>query len=101
MHPLPQDMAKLFAHPQPLSKGGHFFRPPFHMAKTSCYSIKTTLKLVVPPPPPPFSIAKTCSAPPPPLFVGVKFHMPPLPVISDQSLKCSCLPILDDISGGK
>ena len=71
-HP-PQDRGKtvcaltfkeweLFAHP-----------PPFNMAKTPSYHVKTTPKLFVPP----FSIAKTSSAPS--LFVGVKlpFCSPP------------------------
>ena len=42
--------------------------PPFNMAKTSSYCIKTTTKVVVPPPPPP----RPPSAWLKPLFVGVK-----------------------------
>ena len=78
----PQDRVKLFA--PPLLNIGNFWSPPFNMAKTSSYYIKTTPKLFVPP----FSMARTFS-------VGVKLHMPllpfcspPLPVISDQSLSC-------------
>ena len=58
--PPPQDRVKLFA--PPLLKSGNFSRPPYNMAKTSSFRIKTTPKLFVPPPP--FSMAKTFSAPP-------------------------------------
>ena len=79
--PLPQDRVKLFA--SPLLKSGNVSCPPYNMAKTSSYRVKTTPKLVVPPP----SAWIKPFLPPPPLFVGVKPHMPPpLPVISDQSL---------------
>ena len=57
----------------PLLKSGNFTRPPYNMAKTSSYSVKTTPKLFVPP----FRMAKTFSSP---LFVGVKLHVPPPPV---------------------
>ena len=61
----------------PLLKSGNFLCPPFNMAKTSSYCIKTTPKYVVTPPP--FSMAKTCSAPiSPPFSVGVKLRMSPL-----------------------
>ena len=57
--PPPQDRVKLFA--PPLLKSGNFTRPPYNMAKTSSYRVKSTPKLVVPPP---FRMAKTFSAPP-------------------------------------
>ena len=84
----PQDRVKLFA--PPLLKSGNFARappPPYNMAKTSSYCLKTTPKLFVSHP------SAWLKLFPPPLFVGVKLHMPPsrfvappLPVISDQSL---------------
>ena len=86
--PPPQDRVKLFA--PPLLKSGNFTRPPpYNMAKTSSYHVKSTPKLFVPPasewlklfPPPPFRKGKTSRAPPPSRFVA-----PPLPVISDHSL---------------
>ena len=43
----PQDRVKLFT--PPLLKSGNFSRPPYNMAKTSSYSVKTTPKLFVPP----------------------------------------------------
>ena len=57
--------------------------PPFNMAKTPSYCIKTTPKLVVPPPPPSVWLKPF----PHPLFVGVKLHMspPPLPFCSPPS----------------
>ena len=58
--PPPQDRVKLFA--PPLLKSGNFTRPPYNMAKTSSYCVKSTPKLFVPPPP--FRMAKTFSAPP-------------------------------------
>ena len=46
--PPPQDRVKLFT--APLLKSGNFSRPPpYNMAKTSSYCVKTTLKLFVPP----------------------------------------------------
>ena len=54
----PQDRVKLFA--PPLLKSGNFLCPPYNMAKTSSYRVKTTPKLVVPP----FSMANTVSDPP-------------------------------------
>ena len=57
--PPPQDRVKLFA--PPLLKSGNFTRPPYNMAKTSSYRVKSTPKLFVPPP---FRMAKTFSAPP-------------------------------------
>ena len=45
--PPPQARVKLFA--PPLLKRGNFSRPPYNMAKTSSYRIKTTPKLFVPP----------------------------------------------------
>ena len=45
--PPPQDMVKLFA--PPLLNIGNFWRPPYNMAKTSSYYVKTTPKLFVPP----------------------------------------------------
>ena len=56
--PPPQDRVKLFA--PTLLKSGNFSRPPYNMAKTSSYRVKTTPKLFVPP----FSMVKTFSAPP-------------------------------------
>ena len=56
-HP-PQDRVKLFV--PPLLKSGNFLcPPPYNMAKTSSYSVKTTPKPFVP-----FSMAITFSAPP-------------------------------------
>ena len=46
--PPPQDRVKLFA-PPPLLKSGNFLCPPYNMAKTSSYHVKTTPKLFVPP----------------------------------------------------
>ena len=45
--PPPQDRVKLFA--PPLLKSGKFTRPPYNMAKTSSYRVKSTPKLFVPP----------------------------------------------------
>ena len=45
--PPPQDRVKLFA--PPLLKIGNFSCPPYNMAKTSSYYVKTTPKLFVPP----------------------------------------------------
>ena len=45
--PPPQDRVKLFA--TPLLKSGNFTRPPYNMAKTSSYRVKSTPKLFVPP----------------------------------------------------
>ena len=63
-----QDRVELFAPPPPL-KSGSFLRPPFNIAKTSSYCVKTTPNLFAPPHPlksgyflhPPFTIAKTSS----------------------------------------
>ena len=84
--PPPQDSVKLFA--PPLLISGNFTRPPYNMAKTSSYRVKTTPKLFVPPPP-----SEWLKLFLPPLFVRVKLHVtplpfcsPPLPIISDQSL---------------
>ena len=66
----PQDRVKLFA--APLLKIGNFWRPPYNMAKTSSYHVKTTPKLFVPPP---FSMANTFS-PPPPLRRGKTSRAP-------------------------
>ena len=63
--PPPQDRVKLFA--PPLLKSGNLTCPPYNMAKTSSYRVKSTPKLFVPP-----------------LQNG--FVAPPLPVISDHSL---------------
>ena len=68
--PPPQDRVKVFA--PPLLKSGNFTRPPYNMAKTSSYRVKSTPKLFVPPPsewlklfpPPPFRRGKTSRAPP-------------------------------------
>ena len=66
----PQDRVKLFA--PPLLKRGNFSRPPpYNMAKTSSYRIKTTPKLFVPP------LQHGQNFFRPPLFVGVKLHVPP------------------------
>ena len=46
--PPPQDRVKLFA--PPLFKSGNFTRPPYNMANTSSYRVKSTPKLFVPPP---------------------------------------------------
>ena len=72
LRPPPQDRVKLFV--PPLFKSGNFTRPPppYNMAKTSSYRIKTTPKLFVAPPPSEW--LKLC---PPALFIGVKLHMPP------------------------
>ena len=43
----PQDRVKLFA--PPLLKSGNFSRPPYNMATTPSYRVKTTPKLFVPP----------------------------------------------------
>ena len=51
-----QDRVKLFT--PPLLKSGNFSCPPYNMAKTSSYRVKTTSKLFLPP----FSMAKICSA---------------------------------------
>ena len=85
--PPPSRQGKTFFAP-PLLKSGNFSRPPYNMAKTSSYLIKTTPKLVVLPP---FSMAKTFSAPPPfhrgkTSVPPLPFCRPPLPIISDQSL---------------
>ena len=84
--PPPSRQGKTFR--APLLKSGNFTRPPYNMAKTSSYRVKTTPKLFVTPP------SEWLKLFPPPLFVGVKLHVPPLPfcspplpVISDQSLK--------------
>ena len=77
--PPPQDRVKLFA--PPLLKSGNFTRPPYNMAKTSSYHVKSTPKLFVPPPsewrklfpPPPFLRGKTSRAPP------SRFVAPPSP----------------------
>ena len=45
--PPPQDRVKLLA--PPLLKRANFSRPPYNMAKTSSYHVKTTPKLFVPP----------------------------------------------------
>ena len=45
--PPPQDRVKLFA--PPLLKSGSFSCPPYNMAKTSSYRVKSTPKLFVPP----------------------------------------------------
>ena len=45
--PPPQDRVKLFA--PPLLKSGNFSCPPYNMAKTSSYRVKSTPKLFVPP----------------------------------------------------
>ena len=45
--PPPQDRVKLYA--PPFLKSGNFSRPPYNMAKTSSYRVKTTPKLFVPP----------------------------------------------------
>ena len=45
--PPPQDRVKLFA--PPLLKSGNFTRPPYNMAKTLSYHVKSILKLFVPP----------------------------------------------------
>ena len=47
LRPPTQDGVKLFA--PPLLKSGNFSHPPYNMAKTSSYCVKTTPKLVVPP----------------------------------------------------
>ena len=76
--PPPQDNVKLFEPPR--LKSGNFSCPPYNMAKTSSYRVKTTPKLFVLP-----------------LQHGNNFFRPPfdrgktpralsLPVISDQSL---------------
>ena len=61
--------------------------PPFNMAKTSSYHVKTIPNIVCPPP---FSTAKTFSAPPLPRgktsHAPLPFCSPSLPVISDQAL---------------
>ena len=57
--PRPQDRVKMLT--PPFLKSGNFSCPPYNMAKTSSYCVKTTPKLCVPP----FSMAKTVSAPPP------------------------------------
>ena len=84
--PPSQDRVKLFT--PPLLKSGNCSRPPYNMAKTSSYRVKTTQNFLCPP----FSTANTFSAPPfrrgkssrvPPS----RFVAPPLPVISDQSLR--------------
>ena len=72
--PPPQDRVKLFT--PPLLKSGNFSRPPYNMAKTSSYRVKTTPKLFAPPPP-----SAWLKLFPPPLFVGVKLHVPPPPVL--------------------
>ena len=82
--PPPQDRVKLFA--PPLLKSGNFSRPPYNMAKTSSYCVKTTLKLFVPPP------SAWLKLFPPPFFVGVKLHVPPLPFCSPP------LPVIRDWS---
>ena len=46
-------------------------RPPYNMAKTSSYRVKSTPKPFVPP------LQNGSNFPPPPLFVGVKLHVPP------------------------
>ena len=71
--PPPQDRVKLFA--PPLLKSGNFTRPPYNMAKTSSYHVKSTPKLFVPPP------SEWRKLFPPPLFLGVKLHVPPPPVL--------------------
>ena len=43
--PLPLKTGLNFLHPLPLLKSGNFLRPPFNMAKTSSYCVKTTPKL--------------------------------------------------------
>ena len=51
-----QDRVKLFAPPPLLKSGdksGNFLHPPYNMAKTSSYSVKTTPSRFVAPPPPP------------------------------------------------
>ena len=55
--------------------------PPFNMAKTSSYCIKTTITLFVGPLPTPLT-AWLKPFPPPPPLAGVKFHMPLLPFCS-------------------
>ena len=77
--PPPQDMVKLFV--PPLLKSGNFRAPPYNMAKTSSYRVKTIPKLFVPPPsawlklfpPPPFHRGQTSRAPP------SRFVAPPSP----------------------
>ena len=71
--PPPRDRVKLFS--PPLLKSGNFSRPPYNMAKTSSYRVKTTPKLFVPPP------SAWLKLFPPPLFIGVKLHVPPPPVL--------------------
>ena len=71
--PPPQDRVKLFA--PPLLKSGNISCPPYNMAKTSSYRVKSTPKLFVPPP------SAWLKLFPPPLFVGVKLHVPPPPVL--------------------
>ena len=96
-----QDRVKLFV--PPLLKSGNFTCPPYNMAKTLSYRVKTSPKNVVPPP-----HSEWLKLLSPPLFVGVKLHVPPplpfcsppLPVISDQSLRNTLLPALRiDTSG--
>ena len=77
--PPPQDRVKLLA--PPLLKSGNFSRPPpYNMAKTSSYCVKTTPKLFAPPLQhglnffrPPFRRGKTSRAPP------SRFVAPPSP----------------------
>ena len=57
----------------PFKGGGNFLRPTFSMAKTSCYRIKTTPKLVVPS----LSTGKTFCAPP--FSYGLNFTCPGSP----------------------
>ena len=57
--PPPSRQGKTFCAPP--FKDWKLFAPPYNMAKTSSYYVKTTPKLFVPPP---FSMAKTFSAPP-------------------------------------
>ena len=75
--PPPQDRVKVFA-PPPLLKIGNFTRPPYNIAKTSSYRVKTiaTPKPFVPPPP-----SDRLKLFPPPLLLGVKLHVPPPPVL--------------------
>ena len=70
--PPPSRQGKTFRAP-PL-KEWKLFVPPYNMAKTLSYHVKTTPKLFVPP--------------------LSRFVAPPLPVISDQSLGTQFFPII-------